>query len=239
MKWCLVVLGTLVACSALAQEEESEEESGPISGKAALGYLATSGNTDSTNANASFELLYEREIWSHEFQLAAISASNSGETTAEAYTFVYDARRDFGEHSYLFATLDWERDKFSAFDQQMSESVGYGRRLVATESHALNAEIGAGARQAETRLGLDEDEGILHGALDYVWTISDTTEFSQDLTVDSGSSNTRIQTVTELRAELFGNVALVLSYRIKSNSQVTAGIEKTDRFTAISFEYAF
>lgn len=239
MKWRLTALGALLASNALAQQEEGEQDTGPISGKAALGYLATSGNTDSTNANASFELLYAREVWSHEFKLAGISASSGGATTAEAYTFTYSARRDFGEHSYLFATLDWEQDQFSAYDQQMSESIGYGRRLVATDNHALNVEIGTGARQAETRLGLDEDEGILRGALDYVWTISDTTEFAQGLTVDSGSSNTRTQTVTELRARIFGNVALVVSYRIKSNSAVTPGVEKTDRFTAIAFEYAF
>jgi hypothetical protein len=31
----------------------------------------------------------------------------------------------------------------------------------------------------------------------------------------------------------------VLSYVIKNNSDVPAGIEKTDRFTALSLEYGF
>ena len=235
-----MVLGlVLLAANYAGAQEEDEEDERPISGKAAVGYLATSGNTDSTNANASFELLYERENWSHEFVMSAISASNSGATTAEAYSFTYEARRDLGNSSYLFTMLDWERDEFSAFDHQLSEAAGYGRRLIATDRHALNAEVGAGLRQAETRLGLKEDEGILRAALDYVWSVNDNTEFSQDLTLDKGSSNTRIQTLSELRARLFGNVALVLSYRIKSNSEVTPGIAKTDRFTAISLEYAF
>jgi putative salt-induced outer membrane protein len=42
-----------------------------------------------------------------------------------------------------------------------------------------------------------------------------------------------------LRADIIGNLALVLSYRLRHNSDVPAGTEKTDRFTAISLEYGF
>lgn len=229
---------TLVSGAALAQGDEEQDE-GPISGKAAVGYLATSGNTQSTNTNAAFELLYDRDPWAHEFALSAVRASSSSTTTAEAYAFTYEGRRDLGERGYVFTTLDWENDRFSAFDSQVSETVGYGRRLVATDNHALNFEIGAGARQSEQRDGTELDDSIVRSTLDYVWTVNDTTSFSQDLIVESGASNTRTQSVSELRARLFGNIALVLSYRIKHNSDVDPGIEQADSFTAISLEYAF
>jgi putative salt-induced outer membrane protein len=38
---------------------------------------------------------------------------------------------------------------------------------------------------------------------------------------------------------IVGELALVLSYTIKNNSDVPAGVEETDTFTAISLEYAF
>lgn len=239
MRLVTAVAAMLALWSGDAWAQQQEQEDDPISGKAAVGYLATSGNSESTNANASFELLFEREVWGHEFGLSGVSATSDGETTAEAYGFTYQARRDFGERAYLFTTLDWERDEFSAFDSQVSETAGYGRRLVRTDSHALNFEAGAGARQSERRDGTSTDDAIVRTTLDYVWTVNETTEFSQDLIVESGSSNTRTQAVSELRARLFGNVALVLSYRIKHNSDVAPGIEKTDSFTAISLEYAF
>ena len=46
---------------------------------------------------------------------------------------------------------------------------------------------------------------------------------------------------TELvpKTRIVGNMALVFSYVIKSNSDVPVGIEKTDRFTSLSLEYAF
>jgi putative salt-induced outer membrane protein len=230
------LLALLVTAPGVCQDEEDE---GPITGKAALGYLSTSGNTESTNANASFNLVWQKPIWGHEFDLSAIKAETGGVTTAESYSSAYTGRREFSEKSYMFTALDHERNEFSAYDEQVSETVGYGRRLIQTDRHAFSAEGGIGARQASLRNGVDEDEGIVRLKADYTWTISDTTEFGQDLVVESGSSNTSTEAVSELRARLFGEFSLVLSYRIKSNSDVLPGTEKTDRFTAISIEYAF
>jgi len=227
-----------VSPGAFAQEEESEDND-PFEGSASLGYLATSGNSDSKNVNAAFSLKWQPSLWSHEFELSAIRAQTSGVTTADAQFASYDARREFGEKSYLFATLDWQSDQFSAYDTQLSETVGYGRHLIATERHALDVEIGAGARQAKLRTGEDQDESIGRGALEYAWEFSETAQFSQSLVVESGSSNTRTESVTELRADILGNLALVVSYRLRNNSDVPAGTEKSDRFTAISLEYGF
>jgi putative salt-induced outer membrane protein len=222
-----------------AQIAAAQSAGDAISGKASLGYLATSGNTDSTSANAALNLLYAREIWSYEGDLNAITATNSGTTTAKAYSAALEARRDFNEHSYLFTTLDWAQDRFSSFDRRLSESAGYGRRLINTDAHVLNAEIGAGARQLDLSDGTSQNDAIARAALDYGWTITETTNFGQDLTIESGSSNTSLVSVSELRARLFGDIALVLSYRLKRNSDVLPGKAKTDRFTAISIEYAF
>jgi putative salt-induced outer membrane protein len=233
-----LVLALAVTRTAIAQEEASEETD-PFEGSASFGYLASSGNTDNENINVAFSLEWQPGLWSHEFNVSAINADTSGVTTAEARFANYVARRNFGEKSYLFASADWESDRFSAFDNQISETVGYGRHLIATDRHTLDAEIGIGARQAELRSGLQQDESIGRGALQYAWNISDTSEFSQSLIIESGSSNTSTESVSELRADIFGNVALVLSYRLRNNSDVSAGIEKTDRFTAISLEYGF
>jgi putative salt-induced outer membrane protein YdiY len=65
------------------------------------------------------------------------------------------------------------------------------------------------------------------------------TGFSHDLIVESGSSNTSIESIAALRARLVGNLALVFSYRIKRNSDVPADIEDTDTFTSVALEYAF
>lgn len=230
----------IAAAASIAQaQEEGDEEQDPFEGAASLGYQSTSGNTDSESLNAGLSIKWQPSLWSHEFDFSVINAEANGAKSADATFADYVARRDFGQKSYLFAAAHWESDEFSAYDNQMSETVGYGRHVVATERHALDVEIGAGARQAELRSGLEEDESIARGALKYAWQISDTAEFGQSLTIESGSSNTRTESLTELRADVFGNVALVLSYRLRNNSDVPAGADKTDSWTAISLEYGF
>ena len=63
--------------------------------------------------------------------------------------------------------------------------------------------------------------------------------FVQTLIVESGSDNTYMESISEVKARLVGNIALVASYTIKRNSSVPVGSEKRDTFTAISLEYAF
>ena len=77
------------------------------------------------------------------------------------------------------------------------------------------------------------------GGLFYVWTFSETASFSQDLTTEVGSDNTYSESISKVTAKLIGDLALVASYAIKHNSDVDAGVEKKDTYTALSLEYAF
>ena len=232
---CLIS-ALLLAVPALAAEEEQE---GPWSGKATLGYLATSGNTDNSNLNTAFEISYTRNDWKHSFKAHAINATENQATTAEAYEAGWKSERNFSEDNYLFGQLDWRKDRFSGYDQQFSQTVGYGRRLLDTDRHKLNVEAGVGARQSELADGTSQNETILRGGLDYTLKISDNAEFFQGLVVESGSDNTYLESVSKLSASLVGNLALVASYTVKNNSDVPVGTENTDTYTALSLEYKF
>jgi putative salt-induced outer membrane protein len=215
----------------------------PIKGEVTLGYQSTKGNTDTEIANATFALLYTLTLWSHGLDLAANSASTDATKTAEAYLAKYKGKRQFGEgKSYLFTALDWSHDRFSAYEEQLSESAGYGRKLIDTDKNALNAEAGAGARQATRIDQTKEDEAILRLAMDYQLKFTDKTGFKQSLVVESGSSNTSTEAISALRAQLVNKIGLVISFRIKHNSSVPAtppGLVATDRFTSIALSYAF
>jgi len=226
----------LLSTSIMAQNPPPD----PITGSAALGYLATSGNTDSTSANGNFKLDWDRGgAWIHGWTAMAISASTDNTTTAEAYAAGYKARREFSETTYLFATGDWRRDRFSGYDEQTSEAVGYGRRLVDTDRQTLSLEGGIGAKQSTLSNGTSLDEGIVRGALDYIFHISESSQFNQKLLLEIGDENSYTESVSAIKAKLVGNLALVASYTIKKNSDVLPGIQNTDTFTAISLEYAF
>ncbi|HEY9182955.1 MAG TPA: DUF481 domain-containing protein [Gammaproteobacteria bacterium] len=213
----------------------------PLIGAVALGYLSTKGNTDSTNANAKFDAAWDLDgPWKHIWSALAITARTDGITTAESYSAGYKGQRDLASMaSYIFAAGDWRQDRFSGYDQQISETVGYGRRLIDNERHVLAIEGGAGAKQSELVDGTSLDEAIVRGGLDYLLHIGESSQFTQKLIIEQGDDNRYTESTSALKAQVVGNIALVLSYVIKSNSDVPVGIEKTDRFTSISLEYAF
>ena len=203
----LVLLATVVApVSLMAQETEDG-----WSGKATLGYLATSGNTENSTLNTAFEVGFKTGKWAHLYKAAAINAMENKVTTAEAYDTSWKSARNLTDKHFLFGRLHWRKDRFGGFDTQFSQTVGYGRRLIDTDKHKLNAELGVGARQSEDQLGAKEDETVFRGGLDYKWKLSETAEFRQDLTADIGEVYTYLDSVTAFSAYLVGFIALDLS----------------------------
>jgi putative salt-induced outer membrane protein len=236
------VLGGLVSClisgAVLAQAPPPPPD--PFVGTIALGYLSTKGNTDSTNGNAKFGVTWDLDgPWKHDWNALAINARTDGVTTAESYSAGYKALRDFSATSYLLASADWRQDRFSGYDEQTSETVGYGRRLIDNERQTLALEGGAGAKQSELTDGTSVDEAILRGGLDYLIHIGENSEFTQKLVIEQGDENRYTESTSALKARIVGNLALVLSFVIKDNSDVPVGIENTDRFTSIALEYGF
>jgi putative salt-induced outer membrane protein len=230
---------TIAAFILTAPVLAAEEQEGPWSGKATLGYLATSGNTENSNLNSGFALGYTTGDWSHLAELHAINATESEVTTAEAYELGWKSEWNMSEKSFLFGRLKWRKDRFSGYDTQFSQTIGYGHRLLNTDEHKLNVEAGVGARQSDLADGTTEEEMIFRGGLQYKWHFSETADFRQEFAVEAGSDNTYGESITALSAKLMGNLALVASYTIKNNSDVPPLTEKTDTYTALSLEYVF
>lgn len=229
----LVTLASLPAAPAVAADGD------PVAGKLELGYLATSGNTETSSLNAKFALTYEVDKWRHSLSAAAVHAEDSGVTTAERNQFGAKSDYKFNEFDYFFITVNWEQDRFAGFDERTSEAVGYGRRILKDDRHSLEAEIGAGARQTSPVVGPDVSETILRASAKYQWRFAEGAAFDQSLIVESGDSNTYTESVSAVAAKLIGTWSLKFSYTIKQNSDVAPGLEKTDTYTAVGVEYAF
>lgn len=228
----------LISGAAYSQAGNPAEES-PWSGSASLGFLSTSGNTDATSYNSAFEISYAKNKWTHTFNAAALGAEQTDVSTSEAYAADWKTSYDFSEHNYVFGVVNWRKDRFSGVDEQLSEAIGYGRRLINTPAHLLSAEIGVGHRSADLSDNTSESGVIGTLGMDYIWTFSETSKFEQNIAVETGSDNTFIESVSAVRAKLLGDLAIVFSYTVRNNSDVPVGSVNTDKFTAISVEYAF
>lgn len=232
-----------VSALALAQGESAPaaaaEPESPWTGSVSLGFLSTSGNTDTTTYKTAFEVAYEQNSWKHTLTGGANGAEDTDVSTAESYQLAWKTDYSFTESDYVFGLINWNKDRFSGVTEQLSETVGYGRRVINTPTHILNLEIGGGYRDADLSDGTSESGAIARGGLDYTWVFTETAGFNQKLSIETGSDNTYIESISELRAKLVGDLAIVLSYTIRDNSDVPAGNVNSDKLSAVSIEYAF
>ncbi len=241
------ILLAALAISISLQAWAEEEQTGPWSGKVAIGYLAVSGNTESTTFSGDAEVNWDGERWHHQLLGTTLGKSEDKQTTAEAYKAAYQGKFDMSERTYLFGLLDYNKDRFSSYSDQFFETLGLGQRVLKIDKHELNIELGAGASQSTLledlpgggTLETDVNEATYRISGDYKWAISENAEFRQKLSATSGSNNTYTESVTELSAGIIGSLSTVLGYIVKHNSDVTVGKDKIDTFASISLEYVF
>jgi putative salt-induced outer membrane protein YdiY len=53
------------------------------------------------------------------------------------------------------------------------------------------------------------------------------------------SDNTYWESVSRLKVDVVGDLKLAIGYTVQGNTDVEDGIEKTDRYTAITLDYAW
>jgi putative salt-induced outer membrane protein len=208
-------------------------------GSVGLGFLSTTGNSDTSSLNANVALGYKSGPWGDTLSLQALHASQNGLTTAESYDATGQSKYSFSEKNYVFGLLDYLSDRFSGYRRRTTEAFGYGRRLLDSDAQQLDVEFGLGVRQ--TRYTDNTSSSVLIERLSgsYLWKFADKSNFSQNLSVEHGSDNTYTQSVTALTTNLAGSFALSMSYTVKHNSTVLPGFKNTDTITAVSLVYSF
>jgi putative salt-induced outer membrane protein len=243
--WVKIILAGslfLSATSAFAQDEEEERAEG-WEGTGELGFVSTTGNTETVALNAKLNFILTREQWRHRFSGTAMATSEDGITENERYTMEVQSDRILSEKSWLFGAFRWDADKFGSYDPQMSLTAGYGRQLMKSEKHELKGEIGAGYKKLEETVSGDTtSEAIARFLLDDSWQVFKTTLWTNRLLVEAGSSNTFTQFNTGLAVSMTEKFALKLGFEVRHNTDVPDDIEdseNTDTITSANLVYNF
>ena len=233
----LLLLAVAVSNNCLAAEKDVND--GSWKGNVELGIVNTTGNTKTKTTNLKAKVETEREKWRHVINLDALKSSDQGVSTAERYMLSGQSSFKMGKKNFFFALVSYEDDRFSGYDYRVTESIGYGRRVIADPSLTLDLEIGPGLRQSKLETGDTSDETMVRGAAKLAWAISKTSKFTEDLSTDVGEDVTITKSVTGLSAQVNGSLATKLTYTIKNTSDVPVGVEKTDTETAVTLVYNF
>ncbi len=224
----------LMSSPAAAQEEES-----PLTAEVELGAVVTSGNTDDENINFSAAVDYDSGSWLYGFSVDGFRSSKNNELAAHRIYYVANADYSFSDTEFLETRVSHEDDRFSGFDSQSDISVSYGRNFLQNiENMELSTTFGAGMRRSRLP-DQDIDEAILRFSGDYVWSLSSSADFNQELSTEFGEESSIFRSESSIETRIVENLALRFSINIKHQTDVPAGRDKTDTETAVTLVMSF
>lgn len=239
----LLIIFTIVSTGWTVYAEEKKAWSG--SGE--IGYLMTTGNSETESVNARAGLKHEGSCVLAGVNLAAVYSSEETEidgrkknrTSAEKYNAQAKVGYRFRPVDYIFINAAYEDDRFSGYDYRSDYSAGYGRKLFNTDTVKLEIELGPGYRYDRLDDGKTESETVFRGHLLFAYRFSKQAAFQQEATLLAGPDNTGTKAVTSLKAQIVGTLSMKVSYTVDHNSHVPQDKSHTDTETALTLVYDF
>jgi putative salt-induced outer membrane protein YdiY len=240
----MLVLALIAATNAMAADEVK-----PFTMDGEFGFIATSGNTETTSVKGKLAAHQELERWSNDFMIEALykkdevtleNGEQVSQTTAKKYFLSGQGnyKLDNPDHR-IFAFASYEDDRFSSFDYQSTIAGGWSQKMWEDDTSKFEYSIGPGYSFAKRIDGTSENGVIVRGALDYQWKISDTATFKQLLSTEVGEDNTKSKSETSVSAQINGSLSLKLSLTMDHNSELLDGTENLDTQTAATVVYTF
>jgi putative salt-induced outer membrane protein len=227
----------LLLCSfqAVAVGKKKEGWSGSYS----LGAIVTAGNSDTQALNGGIKQYFVDEQWSHELEASMLRNENPEKVTAERYLANYKVAYRYRPRMEIFVDFRGIKNRFSGFDFQLYETVGYRLTLLDGTDNSFKVEAGYGFSQ-QRKEGEDKEHAtVLRLDYEYVHRFENKNQFSSDLLALVSEDNTHFHSVTKVKARLLWNIAIEFSIKLNHNTIVPNNKTKTDTTSSIGLVYDY
>lgn len=252
-KYLLLVAFVFISTNSFADEKR------PWEIEVAIGAIATSGNTQSTSVQAKIDAKQNLLHWQNEYifnslfkqdEVTQDDNTKEKENTANKYlASIKSAYLMEAEKSYLFGFVSYAGDKFGAYRTYSTVAVGYGNWLYSTPTLTWYAEIGPGYFRGEKVITnpdpllpdelVDQSGIIVRASTELKWQVTNSSEFKQTISVESGSDNTRTLSETSLSASISDAMQMKVGVAVANDTNVAVDKKKTDTTTFINLIYKF
>jgi putative salt-induced outer membrane protein len=247
LRYFLFAAASAISASASAQEIVEQ----PWRAAIELGAISTTGNTETLSIQSKIDITQELERWQNQYvasvlfkkdEITQADGTETTEKTAEKYFLsAQSAYKLEKEDSKLFVIGSYTQDQFGAFEQYTTASFGYGSRWLDRPDMQLDAEFGPGYFRGERVTEVDtieiESGFMVRGALKFLWLVSESAAFAQNISVESGSDNTRTISETSLTTTISDTLQMKVGYSIFHDTDVASDKEKMDTTTFINLVY--
>lgn len=232
-KTACLMAGVVISGFGFAAEDDNSWKGG-----AELGFVSTAGNSKTKTVNAKLDIKKSWNAWADNYKIDALNSKQDGIRSSEKYSTYNKLQYSFTENNYAFWDVDYEKDRFSGFENQTGTSFGYGRKLIHNDIHDWDIEIGPGYRASKLDSGDKQEDAVVKLATHYEWKISDSAKFNQLLSHEEGDDNSISRSESSLTTQIAGQLAMKVSYKVKYVDVVPVGFERTDTETAVTLVYA-
>ena len=208
-------------------------------GEGEIGASLTTGTSKNKTVAVGINLMKDGLNWRHKLVGIANYVRSDDTTTADRYLASYQADYKFTPRLFAYGLLQWEQDRFAGYNRRYTESLGLGYTIVDTPE--FNWQVSAGPALRQTRFITHESESATtgHAGTIFLWNISPTTVFTEDLgTYLGGSDNTYFST-TALTTKVMGDISARASFNVTSESNPPPGIDSTNTITRLTLVYSF
>jgi putative salt-induced outer membrane protein YdiY len=240
-------LYAVIALAALAPAAQAQ-----WSGKAELGILSATGNTESKAANAKLDLIHEGSRWRNTVGFAALYSDGAEFSTAERYEAKYQADFKITDRFSWFGALRGEQDRFSAFAYQATVSTGGSYKFIDSPTTQLDASLGAGYRRSQPQelikndagevidriKGEPDNEPVVTLSSNYQHNFTESTKLTNKFLAESGSDNTAVQNDIALSVNMSKSFALAVGLGVRYNSNPPPLAQTTDTLTTVNLVYS-
>jgi putative salt-induced outer membrane protein YdiY len=217
---------------------------------AELGAISTSGNTVGTSVTGKIDAKQEKHNWSNEYILSGyfkdeeVTNANGDkvrERSAQRYSLSAKAGYKLlhDDHAKLFALATHVDDRFGAYTHYSTVGIGYGTQTYQSDTHTLDVEIGPGYFRGVRSEGTTENGPTIRSAANLKWKLSDSAQFSQNVTVERGADNMHSQAETALRTKINSTMQMKAAFNIRNDTNVPAEKKNTDTQTSVTLVYSF
>jgi len=227
----------------------TEEKPPPVDywrGEVQAGLRILTGNTKQTTMTGIVNLRHELPKWRHTLYLESDYTQQNQSTIAERYRAATQLDFKISRTNYTFTRLDYDHDRFSGYEYRASVAVGYGWRLWQRGEDYWDFSIGPGYRYSRLQTpdyqgNLVQESPIGRVALRLQYHISPHAQFKEEMNtqVSARTGEAVSQSITSLQANLEGNFALKVSYKVENDSQTPPGVKNTDTQTSFTLLYDF
>jgi putative salt-induced outer membrane protein len=220
-------------------------------GKAELGVLQSSGNTEAASANTKFDLTHDGARWRNAFFVGALYSENAEFATAERYEARYQADYKINDRLSWFGALRGEQDRFSGFAYLATVSTGASYQFIDSPVTKLDASLGAGYRRSRDETLIKTDAGEVLDRIEgevandavatlssnYEHALTSNTKVRNKLLAEYGADNTSFANDIALEVSMTPSFALAVGFGIRYNSDPPPLSESTDTLTTINLVY--